>query len=243
MAYDANATDDGENTDTLTYSLSAGGDNDKFNINSSTGEVTFKVSPNFEAPTDVGGNNVYDIVVHANDGTLDTTKAVAISVTNVNEAPTAVVLSNTVASTPENGGSLKVADIAVTDDALGTNALSLSGADSGAFSLVGNALYFNGGANYEAKSSYDVTVNVNDAGVGGNPDASQNFTLTITNVNTAPAFTSGATANDCGELGDRDGGLRRERRPTTRENSNTLTYSLSAAVTTRKFKINSATAR
>ena len=47
--------------------------------------VTFKVSPNFEAPTDAGTNNVYDIVVRANDGTLDTTKAVAITVTNVND--------------------------------------------------------------------------------------------------------------------------------------------------------------
>ena len=82
-AYDANAHDDGENNGTLTYSLSAGGDNDLFNINSSTGVVTFKVSPDFEAPADAGGNNVYDITVHANDGTLDTTRNVAIAVTDL----------------------------------------------------------------------------------------------------------------------------------------------------------------
>ena len=52
VAYDANATDDGENSGTLIYSLSAGGDNNHFNINAAKGEVTFKVSPNFEAPTD-----------------------------------------------------------------------------------------------------------------------------------------------------------------------------------------------
>ena len=59
--------------------------------------MTFKVSPNFEAPTDAGGNNVYDIVVHANDGVHDTIQNVAITVTNVNEAPVAVadhVISN-----------------------------------------------------------------------------------------------------------------------------------------------------
>ena len=33
--------------------------------------MTFKVSPNFEAPTDVGANNVYDVMVQVNDGTLD----------------------------------------------------------------------------------------------------------------------------------------------------------------------------
>src|SRR4029077_5412409 len=87
VVYDTNATDSG--SDTITYSLSAGGDNNFFNIDSSTGEVTFKVSPNFEAPGDAGGNNVYDITVHANDGLHDVTKAVAITVTDVNDvAPT-----------------------------------------------------------------------------------------------------------------------------------------------------------
>jgi hypothetical protein len=38
------------------------------------------------------------------------------------------VLSNTVRSTAENGGSVKVADLAVADDGLGTNELSLAGA-------------------------------------------------------------------------------------------------------------------
>ena len=51
--------------------------------------MTFKVSPDHEAPTDAGGNNVYDITVHAFDGIHDTTQAVAITVTNVNEAPVA----------------------------------------------------------------------------------------------------------------------------------------------------------
>src|SRR4029077_17353564 len=78
VVYDTNATDP-DGGDTITYSLSAGGDNNFFNINSSTGEVTFKVSPNFEAPGDAGGNNVYDITVHANDSLHDVTKAVAIT--------------------------------------------------------------------------------------------------------------------------------------------------------------------
>ena len=79
VVYDANVTDpDGG---TITYSLT-GTDSGAFNINSSNGQVTFKVSPNFEAPTDGGGNNVYDIVVHANDGVHDATQNVAITVTD-----------------------------------------------------------------------------------------------------------------------------------------------------------------
>ena len=43
---------------------------------SGAGAVTFLSSPNFESPTDAGGNNVYDIIVHANDGHgHDVTKA------------------------------------------------------------------------------------------------------------------------------------------------------------------------
>ena len=47
----------------------------------------------------------------------------------------------------------------MTDDALGNNVLSLSGADAGSFTLVsgigGKELWFNGGANFEAKAAYD----------------------------------------------------------------------------------------
>ena len=71
----------------LTYSI-RGTDANQFNINSSSGAVTFKTSPNFEAPTDNGANNVYDINVIASDGSLTVTQAIAITVTNLNEAPT-----------------------------------------------------------------------------------------------------------------------------------------------------------
>src|SRR5207244_2561908 len=62
--YTTTATDPDAGT-TLVYSISGGLDAALFNINSSTGAVTFKVSPDFEAPTDNGGNNVYDIIVKA----------------------------------------------------------------------------------------------------------------------------------------------------------------------------------
>src|SRR5207244_574688 len=84
--YTAAASDPDAGT-TLTYSISGGADAALFNIDSASGAVTFKTSPNFEAPTDSGANNVYDIIVKASDGSLFDTKAVAITVTNVNEAP------------------------------------------------------------------------------------------------------------------------------------------------------------
>ncbi|WP_051289625.1 cadherin domain-containing protein [Dolichospermum circinale] len=82
--YTVTATDVDAGT-TLTYSLS-GADANLFNINNRA--VTFKTAPNFEAPSDNGANNVYNINVIASDGTLTDTEPVAITVTNVNEPPT-----------------------------------------------------------------------------------------------------------------------------------------------------------
>ena len=73
---------------TLSYSISGGADASKFTIGSTTGALSFVTAPNFELPTDVGGNNVYDVIVQASDGHggIDT-QAIAVSVTDQNEAP------------------------------------------------------------------------------------------------------------------------------------------------------------
>ena len=36
--------------------------------------LTFVAAPDFEVPTDVGGNNVYDVIVQVSDGSLTTDK-------------------------------------------------------------------------------------------------------------------------------------------------------------------------
>ncbi|MEM9163672.1 MAG: sialate O-acetylesterase, partial [Cyanobacteria bacterium P01_F01_bin.4] len=43
----------------VVYAINAGADADLFTINSQTGELSFKVAPDYEAPTDADGNNVY----------------------------------------------------------------------------------------------------------------------------------------------------------------------------------------
>ena len=69
---------------TLSYSIIGGADASKFTIGSSTGALSFVTAPNFELPTDAGGNNVYDVIVQASDGHggIDT-QAIAVSVQNV----------------------------------------------------------------------------------------------------------------------------------------------------------------
>ena len=86
--YTVTATDPDANT-TLTYSISPGGDASLFNINSSTGAVTFKASPDFEAPVDADKNNVYNINVRVSDGSLPADKVVAITVTDLPDSSVA----------------------------------------------------------------------------------------------------------------------------------------------------------
>ncbi|MFT3857957.1 MAG: cadherin domain-containing protein [Aquabacterium sp.] len=77
----------------FTYSLSGGADQAKFSINSTTGVLTFVSAPDFESPTDVGANNVYDVIVRVSDGSLTDTQAIAVTVTDVSS--TLVVTTTT----------------------------------------------------------------------------------------------------------------------------------------------------
>jgi hypothetical protein len=72
----------------LTYSISGGSDADKFWIDSGTGILTFVSAPNFESPTDVGADNVYNLTVQVADGVLAATKDIAVTVTNVSDSST-----------------------------------------------------------------------------------------------------------------------------------------------------------
>ena len=58
----------------LTYSLVGTADDSKFSINASTGVVTFKALPNYEAADDNGADHVYDITVQASDGAKTATQ-------------------------------------------------------------------------------------------------------------------------------------------------------------------------
>lgn len=78
-------------TPTLTYSIAGGADAARFGIDASTGALSFVAAPNYEASTDANGDNVYQVVVSASDGTFAATQALAVTVTNVNEPPTIVV--------------------------------------------------------------------------------------------------------------------------------------------------------
>ncbi len=79
------ATDADLPAQTLSYSISGGVDAAKFTIVAGTGALSFVAAPNYEAPTDAGANNVYDVIVQVSDGALTDTQAIAVTVTDVIE--------------------------------------------------------------------------------------------------------------------------------------------------------------
>ena len=135
-ASDPAATDADQPAATLSYSISGGADAAKFAIDGATGALTFVSSPNFEAPTDVGANNVYNVQVTASDGTNSTNQALAITVTAVNDnAP--VITSSATVSFVENGIGA-VLDVNATDADLPAQTLTYSisgGADQASFTI------------------------------------------------------------------------------------------------------------
>ncbi len=82
------ATDADLPAQTLTYSIVGGSDSSLFSISSTTGALTFITGRNFETPADAGANNVYDVIVRVDDGTNWDDQSIAVTITNVNEAPT-----------------------------------------------------------------------------------------------------------------------------------------------------------
>jgi hypothetical protein len=74
-------------SESATVTISSGSDTARFNIartETNTAVIKFNVSPDFEAPADVGGNNVYEITLTATDAANNAgTQSITITVTDV----------------------------------------------------------------------------------------------------------------------------------------------------------------
>ena len=170
----------------VTWSLS-GTDSDDFSI-STTGKLTFKTPPDYEAPADANRDNNYLVRVRADDGSHIGDLAVTVTVTHQNEAP--IVTGNTEVSYPE-AGTAAVGAYRATDDDGASVTWSLSGTDRGDFSISANGvLTFRNLPNFEApadanrNNEYLVTVRANDGATTGTTAVK----VTVTDVNEPPSF-------------------------------------------------------
>ena len=226
--YTANDPEDGEITWTW-----AGDDSDDFSITS--GELTFKTPPDYEAATDADENNVYLVTVEASDGEHTDTLHVRVTVTNVNEPPeflsgetgTRSVAENTAAGQDIGG------PVAATDQDGDSLTYTLEGADAASFDIDSSTgqLQTKAALDYEADPSYTVTVSVSDGkDDDGNADTAVDntitVTITVTNVNEPPAFDGETTARPVAENTAAGQTIGLPVAATDQDTGETLTYTL-----------------
>ena len=170
-------------TGSPTWSLE-GDDADDFTINSSTGALSM-VARDFETPADADGDNVYEVTVRVSDGANSATVALLVTVRNMFELFPAISGPKSI-SYAENGALRASAYSVTSPEDQGGAVWSLSGTDSGDFSIEDGILRFVFLPDYESPSdddldtAYTVTVTASD---GDTPPAtrSRDVTVTVTN--------------------------------------------------------------
>ncbi|MCA9122068.1 MAG: cadherin domain-containing protein [Planctomycetaceae bacterium] len=103
-----NVSDEDMSTREITISISGGSDRDIFNIDSRTGDLSFKTAPDFENPTDSNQDNIYEVEVKVEDGDGGSAlKSIRVKVLDVDEVP----------SKPESSGGEDKPETAAKDEA------------------------------------------------------------------------------------------------------------------------------
>ena len=182
------AADDNQSArHTFTFANGAGSDhNDRFELSGAMLSLKQNVTVDFESTKE------FAIRVAVFDGLNRYEQAILVPVVDVNEPPT-LALFTTVTSLMENGDTSarrKLAEVIVTDDALGAETLTLSGMHADRFELVGNELFLKVGVplNFEVLGQFLIAVHVDDSTTGGAIDGTSQFTLTITDLNEPPSL-------------------------------------------------------
>ncbi|MGW5237401.1 Ig-like domain-containing protein [Monashia sp. NPDC004114] len=221
-------TTDPDPVDTASYTLENAGcgggpfpDNGSFQIGGASNDTLLSAASfNFEVKSS------YVVCVRSTDsGSLSFDKQFTVSVTNVNEPPTDITLSNSSINENQAVGTT-VGNLAQVGDpdtgetytfTLLTSGCAGSFPDSSSFQISGAQLQSAVAFNFEVKNSYTVCVRVNDPGSPGLSFEKQ-FTITVTNVNEPPTDITltnstiaenqpaGTTVGTLAQVGDPDAG-------------------------------------
>ena len=188
---------------TLAHALS-GTDASKFELGSTTGQITVKSGTSLDYETKTSYSVTVTVAVSgtgnsnsAPNGPGDYVIPVTINVTDVNEPPAfpADTATRSVAENTAVGGAVGAAVVAGADPEGDALTYSLSGTDAGKFDIgasTGQITVKTGHVpNYEATTSYSVTVNVSDGkNSSGTADTAVDdtiaVTINVTDVNEPP---------------------------------------------------------
>ncbi|HUD90197.1 beta strand repeat-containing protein [Sphingobium sp.] len=189
----------------LVYRILGGADAALFVIDGTTGALTFRATPDFENAVDADGNNVYDVIVAADDlaGGIGQ-QQLAITVLNVADGNAPIITGGRNASITINENLIAATTIVASDpDGDPVSYTIVGGADGARFTIDAQtgALSFKTAPDYEAPTDanqdnvYQVTVAASD----GTNASWQTLAVSVANLNdTAPVVTSnggGTTAS------------------------------------------------
>ncbi len=174
--------------DTLAYSIS-GTDSANFDINDSTGVVTFNLAPDYETKSS------YSFTATVSDSIATDTQSITIIILDVDEGDTTspIFTSSDTVSIDENQTTV------ITLNATDENAItySISGDDASAFNLDSSTgeLSFKTYPEYDYKSSYTLTATAND----GTNDTNQTISINVVDlsvyITSLSSFTLSGDAN------------------------------------------------
>ena len=224
------STADVDSTDSHTYELS-GADAESFEIVSSSLKLKDSISANYEV------KNSYAITITSTDsGGLTASEDFSLTVNDINDAPSAIEVSNL--QTDENSIGALLDSIVITDEdaASETYSYEISGDDADSFEVVEGQLKVKSGVSldYETKASYSITLTATDS---TNLSISKDLTITATNLNdNDPIFTSASSFNLV-ENQNFVGTVT----ATDADGSSNLTYSISGGDDASLFSIDSST--
>lgn len=177
----------------ITFSVNGGPDASFFAMSGNT--LSFKGSANYEAPSDLNKDGVYEVYVQTTSGTTSSSQTIYVRVTDAPEAPS--ISTSSITSVAEN--SLVLATISAVDEDRGSSVtyslLDSSGskdegllainASTGQVSFV-TAPDFESPTDLNSDNTIDFTVVASDGSLSSQAD----FSVAITNVNDAPSFGS-----------------------------------------------------
>ena len=176
---------DSDDDPIIGWSITEGADSALFNL-TNNGVLSFKNSPDYENPTDVGVDNSYIVEVTASDGTDNSTpKTITVIVTDLNEPPTfseSTLTSRTIdENSPEGthvGGSFTADDPegdALTYELSGTGYENFTVDANGQITVASNAFL-----DFETQPKYTLELSVSDAkDADGNSDSEVDDIVTI----------------------------------------------------------------
>ncbi len=182
----------------------SGSDGDLFEIAGSELRLVAGTGLDFES------NPSLNVTVEVDDpavgSTPDDTATMSINIVDINESPT-IALTNTTTTFAEDtdtSSAVRVADIVISDDALGTNTLSVSGNDSILFEIVGSEVRMLAGTglDFETSPSLELSVEVDDMAIGSMPDDMASISISIIDINEPPTIALTNTTTTFAENSD-----------------------------------------